>query len=347
MPRRLLAVTLAAICCGFTMRPQEFSMTYISELQAIPDGSSDWVNLLTTESSFSICPNLSVDIGTISTCKTNKDGLMSDLLACSNIDGGNIPLALSRAGVRYDGERWSVFAGVGNVNDDFFVTPLTSLFTNGSCGLFPTISCNFPIADYPEASVGIEGRYRNGGVTVCSAIYTGEGHHGFFGRNSVFRVRPSRDGIFNINVFNYSRDDDNYNVGFGLHSGCGSDNGDGTPESLPASPQEKKKNNVFYWIYAEQKLVGSISLIAQLSQCPTIKSGCRNFCGVGLACRTGKYQLGVHSCFADFIGEREWASELTVRYRLSSSIDLQPSLHYVKNSKTNGPIGLLRMSMSF
>ncbi len=341
-----LLVILAASCCGFTTKPQELSLSYTSEWQTDFQTKANWINLLQAETSLNISSGLTARLGTISTCRTNKDHIVSDMLTYSNIEEENIPIALNRFGVSVNKENFSIFAGVGNVNDSFFATQLTSLFTNSSCGIFPTISCNFPIANFPDAAMGLEGRYESENITVNCAVYNGKGHHKFIGNDCVFRIRPSSDGIFNINAVNYSKYDNNYNLGFGVYHGRINGDEDGTQKTFPTEMEEKDKTRFYYWLYTEQKIIQNLSLIAQYSQCPAIRNGCRNFYGIGIAYDARKYDVALYSCYADFTDNPEWASELTFRYDLTSAIYLQTSLHYIRNSNTRGLVGLFRFGIT-
>ena len=343
-----LMVVLAALCCGATTMAQELALSYDTELQSRFRSKANWVNMLNLDASLNVTDFMSVRLGTISTCSTNDGSLLPNILTYSNIEEENIPLAISRLGLNYQSCHWKVFAGIGNVNDAFFITPVTSIFTNSSCGIFPTISYNFDIANFPNASIGIELEYINENITVNSALYNGKGYHGFKGDNCVFSIRPRSDGIFNINSVNYKWHDSNYNIGGGIHSGSNHGYEDGDPESFPTSLcKERNKTEIFYWIYAEQQLTGNVSFIAQYSQCPSTKKGCSNFYGIGLSYCKDQYDIGLYTCYADLSNLFEWASELTFKYRISPHISVQPALHYIKGSLGQGVVGLVRLSSNF
>lgn len=342
---RLLA-GLAVSCCGLAAKSQELNLAYFSEWQTDFKRRANWINMLQMEGSLNISPGWSASLGTISVCKTYGGNMISDMLAYSNIEEENIAVAIDRLGVGLDKGKWSVFAGVGNVNGAFFMTPLTSLFTNSSCGIFPTISCNFSIANFPDASMGIEVQYKNNSVTANSAVYNGKGYHGFVGKDCVFRISPSSDGIFNINAVNYSKYGNNYNMGMGVHHGYSNGDEVGTQNPMQTEITENKTTEIFYWIYAEQKIIPDVCVIAQFSQCPGIQAGCRNFYGGGVAYTAKKFDVALYSCYADFIDNYEWANELTFRYVLSSRIYLQSSLHYIKNLAAEAVVGLFRMCVT-
>lgn len=342
----MLTALSMVFCHGADAVAQELCMSYITEWQTDFRKKSAWVNLLQTEASYAISPVITAHIGMISTCRTGNGQLISNLLTFSNIEEECIPLALSRMGISWERDNFRVFAGIGNANDEFFATPISSLFTNSSCGMYPTVSANFGIANYPDASVGIEGRYENGGIRVNSALYNGRASHRFCGRENVFRFCPSSDGIFNINGINYIRNGSNYNVGWGVYRGSVVGKEDGIQEFQADKKAEKKETEVFYWAYAEQRIVGNLSLVVQYSQCPGIREGCRDFGGLGLAYGTDRCSVGVYSCYADFTDDFEWASELTLKYRVSPGICLQPSMHYIHNSSSRGVAGLFRIYLT-
>ena len=340
---RNLLVGLAAICCGLSTQGHRAALSYATEWQTDFRSKANWVNLLQLEGEINLNPEFRAVAKTISTCKTAADGIMSDLLAFSNIEEENIPLALSRLGVAFDKEYWGLFAGIGNVNDDFFATPLTSIYTNSSCGIFPTLSCNFSIANYPDAALGIEGHYDFDNVSINSALYNGKGSHRFAGENCVFACRPARDGIFNINAVNYHQHDNNYNIGIAVYHGHPGNQELGTQDFSPIQTSEKKTTKIACWLYAEQKIVRNLSFIAQYSHCGAVQDGCRDFAGVGIAWRQPKFDIACYSCYASFTDNHEWASELTFRYNLSGNLYIQPALHYVRNATDSGLIGLMRI----
>ena len=341
-----LGVLAALTGCGLHSGAHQAGLDYSSELQTAFGREANWVNLLQLQGQLDLTSRLSARAATISCATMRECPLLDDLLTYSNIEESNIPLAISRLGVGWENDRCNLFAGIGNVNDAFFVTPVTSLFTNSSCGIFPTLSCNFPIANFPDASFGIEGEYDFDGVRVNSALYDGRSSHSIVGSGNVWRLDLKHDGVFNINAVNYDTNDSNYNLGVGVYHGRCDDDDQGAPEAEFASLAPTPSTQLFYWLYAEQRLAPGLSMIAQFSQCPAIESGCRTFCGGGFAWQLDRYDLGVYTCYADFTEAYEWASELTARYRVSDHIELQTSLHYIRNTSARGLVGLLRLSLS-
>ena len=346
--RMRLISALAALCCGQAAGAHDFGLTYTSELQAGLSDRARWVNLLQTDLTVRLNDNWHVLAGTVSLCSTDEKPIINDLLTYSNIDGENITLALSRAGIRYSLRNWEIFAGVGNINDAFFVTPVTSFFTNSSCGLVPAVACNFAIANYPDASLGIEGQYTTGPLTANAAVYNGKGYHGFAGRDCVFRFCPASDGIFSIGAVNFQSNDNNYNMGFCL-SGLGRGSEDVRDQNLFREAEKTdlgKKIEAAFWAYIEQRLICDMFLVAHLSECPTVRSGCRHSAGAGLYYRSGRHEAGAYSQYAAFTDSYECANELTYKYSITGNISLQPALHYIRNKENQGFAALIRAVIS-
>ena len=135
---------------------QVFDMTLTTELQTDFQGGYNWVNLFRTDFQWAITRQIHLNAGTISTVKTLEKRLANDLQTFSNIEEENIPLAIAVLGLDWQVGNSTLFMGIRNLNEDYFTSACTSLFTNSSCGIFPTLSANYPIANYPVASVGID-----------------------------------------------------------------------------------------------------------------------------------------------------------------------------------------------
>lgn len=94
--------------------------------------------------------SFSIEASTISIAKTREERLVDDLQTFSNIEEDNLPLALAVCGANWQiNDKHSLFFGIRNMNEDYFTSPVTSFFTNSSCGVYPTISANYDIANTP------------------------------------------------------------------------------------------------------------------------------------------------------------------------------------------------------
>ena len=209
----------------------------------------------------------------VSIAQTREEAFMHDLQTFSNIEEENLPFALSMLGIGRETEKYSVFFGIRNVNEDYFTSPCTSLFTNSSCGIFPTLSAETPLANYPVASVGFDGKIRWNRWLFQLSVYNGTGYKQLTGKENVFRFCPKSDGILGMTSLNYEYNGSNYFMGFALRSGMleHHENGNQRPETETA---EKECARII-WAYAEQRLSSHCSLLLQYSLRTGTPTGCR------------------------------------------------------------------------
>lgn len=123
-----------------------------------------WANLLHLHADIPFSRALSFQVGSISTLSTKKELEILDLQGYSNIEtyDVNIPFALTVAGLTWQlNDRHSLFAGIRRTDEDYFCSDGIGLFTNSSCGIFPTLSWNFPIGTFPYAAMGIHYAFDN------------------------------------------------------------------------------------------------------------------------------------------------------------------------------------------
>lgn len=73
--------------------------------------------------------------------------IVDDMLTFSNIDENTNWLLCALLGYEHTFGRVKVFGGIRAVSLDYFSSPYSSVFTNSSAGLFPTISLNYAVAD--------------------------------------------------------------------------------------------------------------------------------------------------------------------------------------------------------
>lgn len=114
--------------------------------------------------------------------KHSKDaqrGIDGSRQGFSNIDEDNTTLAPAVAGLTFTSGGSMLFAGIRNMNEDYFTSHFMSLFTNSSCGIFPTISANYRIANYPLASMGIHLERKIRELTIMASVYNGVGYKSF------------------------------------------------------------------------------------------------------------------------------------------------------------------------
>lgn len=333
----------------------EFGVDLTSELQATHKGDINYVNLLKLSATIPVSQKLSVEAASISTCETAKESIGEDLQSFSNIEAGNVLFALNKFGVDWQIEdRHSLFLGIRNMNEDYFASPVTSFFTNSSCGIYPTLAANYPIANYPVASVGVHYRYECGlngssdssgsngsngssgskgsngskaSMIVQASLYNGTGYNRFYGRENVFRFCPKSDGVFGLAQLEYQRKGSSYFLGSSVY--CN--------EDVSVTP----------WAYAEQRVNDRLKVIAGLSYAFTDNPVCKDFVGLGAHYESGKCEFGVFTDYANFAESEEWATELTCKYAINDNISLQPVTHLIVTGGQFKGIACLRLSISY
>ena len=156
-----ILVVVALMTGGLHLHAQDFGVEYTTELQTNFQGCN-FVNLLRLNAEIPISKSVTIEASTISIAKTRNERLLDDLQTFSNIEEDNLPLAIAVCGANWQiNDKHSLFMGIRNMNEDYFTSPVTSFFTNSSCGIYPTISANYPIANYPVASVGMHYCYED------------------------------------------------------------------------------------------------------------------------------------------------------------------------------------------
>lgn len=314
----------------------EFGMELTSELQGTCAGKYNYVNLLRLNTMLPIvsprsenprATRLSFEIASLSTFMTAKESIGGEMQTFSNLDAGNIPFALSVCNLALGiGQRHSLFLGIRNMNEDYFCSNGTSFFTNSSCGIYPTISANYPIANYPVASVGVHYCYDAAPFRVQASIYNGIGYYRFIGQDNIFRVCPKSDGVFGLTEVSYTHEGRDYYLGYALYCKEG---------GISATP----------WFYTEQCITTNLTLLAGYSHSFTTDAECKDFVGCGVLYQFRKYQWGAFTDYASFIERNEFATELTCKISLSRYLDIQPTVHLITYDGRLQCAAMLRMAL--
>lgn len=149
----LIIAAAAYGCCRATA--QDISAQLTAEMQADAGGHTNMSSLLRIDFTQPLCKGVRLDMAVISIARTRSGGIDGSRQGFSNIDEDNTTLAPAVAGLTFTSGGSMLFAGIRNMNEDYFTAHFMSLFTNSSCGIFPTISANYRIANYPLVSMGI------------------------------------------------------------------------------------------------------------------------------------------------------------------------------------------------
>lgn len=338
-----LTMTVAAIG-NHRLVAQSLVLNDVTELETNFHKGFKWINLLRTELSIPVNNQIAFELASFSVSKSSDTYIANDLQTFSNIDAGNIPWTLAVLGINWQMKNSSLFIGIRNINEDYFTSPCTALFTNSSCGIFPTISANYPIANYPEASVGIDYKLNMNKWFLETSIYNGTGHHNLSGKENLFRFCPQTDGIFSITSLNYQNYGNSYFMGIALYNGMYPCNEVGIQEETIKT--QKKGMSATLWTYAEQTLVPQVKVLAQYSFSTQRNKGCRYYLGSGLILYTTRSEGGLFIDYADFSSMGECACEITWKFPCLKNGYLQPALHFIKNTYGENLIGMIRFGYS-
>ena len=155
---------------------QSISGVYTTEWQWNMKQKTNWVNQLRLDMSLPLGKgNNSIEVATLHVAKTD-DTIIDDWQGFSNIEADNMFAAIAVLGFMHEWKSGHVFLGVRNVNEDFFTSDVTSLFLNGSEGIFPTIAASYPIANYPLSGLTLYFDVTRGAWTFRNSNIRTEAH---------------------------------------------------------------------------------------------------------------------------------------------------------------------------
>lgn len=181
------------------------------------EGKYELVNLLRLELTLPLWKEGSLEAATIHVAKTNAC-IIDDWQTFSNIEGENDFAAIAVLGYMHMWKNVRLFAGVRNVNEDFFTSDITSLFTSSSCGIFPTISASYPIANYPLSGLTVYFDVSFGGWFFKNSLYNDSGYNDWIRHDNLFLVRPQQDDVFDMAQLEYDYKSGHYFDGGAVHS---------------------------------------------------------------------------------------------------------------------------------
>ena len=372
MKRKILLIIFSiAPCLSFA---QEFSGELTSEWQWDMNKRTNWVNLLRLDMRLPLANGKGAfEAATLHVAKTNNETIIGDWQGFSNIEADNMFAAIAVLGYMHSWEKAHLFVGVRNVNEDFFTSDVTALFTNSSCGIFPTIAASYPIANYPLAGLTIYFDVTRGPWTFKNSIYNGTGYNGWRHNDNPFIVKPNTDGMFNISQLEYAKGETHYFAGLTLHtrqhyavySGNGTSDADNNTPNTNNSTQDadnstqedavvdktSKKISCAWWLYGEQPVWTaadkSVVCMAQYSENSSRKSECYRYAELGCAYRDCLNECGLSGQYARFQEGNEWTVEMTWRRQLNERITLQPSFQFVNNANGNFTVLTARLCYNF
>ena len=311
--KRVLFVVLGCVC-SVLAHGQCFSGELATELHWNMKQKVNWANQLRLNLSIPLWNGAgSIEASTLHMLRTNET-IIDDWQGFSNIEEENTAVAIAVLGYMHQWERAHLFFGVRNVNEDFFTSDVTSLFFNGSCGIFPTIAASYLIANYPLSGLTVYFDVSKGGFTFRNSLYNGVGYNGWSKHDNPFLVRPKKDGIFNMSQLEFSYSGGNYFTG------------------------EQK-----VWQAADKE----IACMAQYSENTNRDNGCYRYAELGVAYTDSCNQCGVSGQYARFYQGAEYSLELTWRRSLKKWLSVQPSLQYINNRNGDFVVLCTRLTCEF
>lgn len=342
MRHMFLIFVMTAAVFGSRLSAQDFRLSHTTELQTAFRGSCNWVNMLRTDCSLPLGRHLNASLASVSIARTSSERLLSDRQVFSNIDEASLPFAPAVLGLEWKDRRVALFLGIRNVNEDYFTSPCASLFTNSSCGIFPTISSNYPIANYPVAAVGADVKIDLGQWSVEVSVYNGTGHNRLTGRENVFRICPAHDGVFGMMAAGYENDGSCCYAGMAVYHGVLTADSVETDRTAMSSAQGLYAT---LWGYAELRVGRHTHVLAQCSG-STVTDGCRMYAGGGVVMERDRVCGGLFAGYAGYGNESELACEATCRIDCAKNVYVQPAVHFVRNSHECGVAAMLRLGFS-
>lgn len=322
----------------------KISLEYTGELQTDFKTTSQ-VNLLQLRAELPLSRSLSFQAASLSVSSTQDELLFDHMMGYSNIDAYDKSFALMVAGFQWHiNNRHTLFAGIRRIDEDYFCSDGMSLYTNPSCGIFPTISCNYFIATYPFAAMGLHYAYETDRLCLQASVYNGTPSQDFTGSNNVFRICPKNDGVFALGQAEYRYRDSRYFLGASLYNGYDYDLYlDG--EELLTVPLERKTYPTM-WAYAEQALSSRLMLIAAYGHSFSSDDLVRNYYGLGAQYALGKLRFGLYSDHIRALDVNEWNTELVCHIDLNDYLSVKPVLHILNCDSKTQCIGLLRLTVN-
>lgn len=347
-----LCVAVLANCLAFNvlaqgLRQTEVTVDLTSEGQInLSNNKANWINLLEVGIETPLGKNFRLISHLLSVQNTRmqkgKEGrICNDLQIFSNIEEENCELSFFAFGPEWNiTENFRTFLGIRNVNRDYFNSPLTSLFSGSSQGIYPTLSENWGLlSNYPLSALCLHLEWNlTGNWELKNSFYNGVASTKL---TKSFRFRPGRDGIFNITQLGYA-EPKNSNRPLGQYY-IGMTYGN-TPEEEGAG----KHSYTSYYGLIEQPLIGGLGLLLEGSWASTSQS-CHAYYAGGLVYTDflkENTDLGVMINRALFRKGRETDVEVTCSIPVSKHMKVQPCVHFIHTTGSSHTVGMLRVNIS-
>lgn len=325
----------------------EWGVDYVTEGQFnLQNGQAAWANRLDLELGTALWRNARADLGLMATWRQG-DEVAAVCQDFSNINAPSKALRLTQLGLTQAfGSKWSLFAGLGQVDRAYFDTPMASLFTGASYGCLPTLADNFHINVYPLSALGLQLNYRPlPQLTLRASLWNGNGGDSW---RTQFRFRPKADGIIHVGSLTWASAESDeepltplWQVGWNVGN-----------HYRPATGG--RHTQAGFWLTAEQPVcrVGKAHLhlgatYSREFRDPEVAKSYWNVIAAchGVGTRSGTLAVVVERAL--YHEDHETDVELSWSQPLTSWLTLQPAVHFLRTNGNNQTVGQLRLSCSF
>lgn len=322
----------------------ELGTNYTSEIQSDFGSGLKWVGFMQNNLNIYF-PHKNkregseITIELITIYSTSATRLANDQQTFSNIEGPDLLLSPFLMGYTYHFKNHKIFAGFRNVNEDYFTTDYTSLFTQSSAGIHPVLSANFELANYPQTGLAV---FLETNPSSClrmrSSVYNGVSGSFFKGENNPFGFNYQNNGLFLMHDMLLTKTGLRYNIGVLAH----------------LSGNRQKRGGAL-WGLVEKAIYSTNSMelgvVADASYAFMSAPQCSyywslGFVADGLLGKKAKSIISSRLFCAHFRKGKEFDLELNWLYQINSSLRIQPAIHLLHTDKFR-PILICRGIFTF
>lgn len=263
---------------------------------------------------------------------------IGDWQVISNIENIN-GTWLHEAWIRQQIGKFSMLAGIHDINNHFFASATGADFSNSSFGILPTLTLNIPVSTFPVNSLGILAQYKQSDqLAISTGLYDGQPGH-------------LQDDPFNLS-FELTKEESYFWVNEIMISNLVSKNRPGTIKMgfvihggsfphLADSLQSDEHATAFHLLIDQTILHENLQSFLQIGYAPGNGQVNTAYCGGGFTfgeLLSEEDLLGAGFAWArmsDLIPikhtKHEIDFELFYRFHLNSHFSFQPHLHYIVN----------------
>lgn len=272
-----------------------------------------------------------------------------DLQGISAIEAGNHPVLLWELWYHQQFGKFGIRGGLQNMNDNFMNHPYIENFSGGSYNMFPTLSLNYSLANYPDAGLGILSSYQiNKNWYLISSLFNGRvAYIDDDIVNIPFRLNIRDDGILSLTELKYispatKRLSSVYGFGIAYHN-----------KNLPAISNRNKnyRNNYTFYSFGEHDIYKTSTkkagVFLQASYAPKDRNMAYAYSGVGFimdgfftSSHTDKAGIGLSQLYYQRVNSGnqvrnslESTIETFIMFRTSRYVSIKPVFFTIFSSE--------------